>query len=200
MRSRVHRSVSTHWPSPPPVAPPRPWRAGRLTALGRDRWDLDCARRPPRPGRSGRARPRRSGGTRRGCGRPRPGCGPGRTTPPARSRRVSRAARSSAGRGWRVVGIAGPSYTIRPAVNPTHETQHSSSGGEPCWRAHHGVGLARWPATAACNGPRRPQTGAGRPSQERCLSRKSRQPHVEVPSAAVVRSWAGPGRRRRRRS
>jgi hypothetical protein len=39
------------------------------------------------------------------------------------SRRASRAARSSAGSGRRVVGIAGPSHSIGPAINPTHETQ-----------------------------------------------------------------------------
>ena len=39
------------------------------------------------------------------------------------SRRASRAARCSAGRGRRVVGIAGPSHSSNPAVNPTHETQ-----------------------------------------------------------------------------
>jgi hypothetical protein len=39
------------------------------------------------------------------------------------SRRASRAARSWAGSGRRVVGIAGRSHTTSPAVNPTHETQ-----------------------------------------------------------------------------
>jgi hypothetical protein len=43
------------------------------------------------------------------------------------SRRASRAARSWAGSGRRVVGIAGRSHTTSPAVNPTHETQKYSS-------------------------------------------------------------------------